>query len=201
MRIKRLEICGFKSFVDRTVLTFDDPITGVVGPERMRQVEHRRRHSLGHGRAVRQAPARPRHGGRHLQRLRVARPGGHGRGLHHLRYASRWRSDVAPGGVPWGAAGPSDVVVTRGSTAAARASTCSAASRAGCATSSSSFSARASARRPTPSSSRDASASSSRRGPRIAARSSTRRPASPSTRPRRRSPSAGWRRRASTCCA
>src|SRR5512138_3975567 len=32
MRIKRLEICGFKSFVDRTVLTFDDPITGVVGP-------------------------------------------------------------------------------------------------------------------------------------------------------------------------
>src|SRR5450631_2730791 len=32
MRIKRLEICGFKSFVDRTVLTFDDGITGVVGP-------------------------------------------------------------------------------------------------------------------------------------------------------------------------
>src|SRR5664279_2017476 len=32
MRIKRLEIFGFKSFVDRTVLTFDDPITGVVGP-------------------------------------------------------------------------------------------------------------------------------------------------------------------------
>src|ERR1017187_3616298 len=32
MRIKRLEICGFKSFVDGTVLTFDDPITGVVGP-------------------------------------------------------------------------------------------------------------------------------------------------------------------------
>ena len=32
MRIKRLEICGFKSFVDRTVLHFDDPITGVVGP-------------------------------------------------------------------------------------------------------------------------------------------------------------------------
>ena len=32
MRIKRLEICGFKSFVDRTVLSFNDPITGVVGP-------------------------------------------------------------------------------------------------------------------------------------------------------------------------
>src|SRR5213595_1618363 len=32
MRIKRLEICGFKSFVDRTILTFPDPITAVVGP-------------------------------------------------------------------------------------------------------------------------------------------------------------------------
>ena len=29
MRIKRLEICGFKSFVDRTILTFPDPITAV----------------------------------------------------------------------------------------------------------------------------------------------------------------------------
>jgi chromosome segregation protein len=32
MRIKRLEVIGFKSFCDRTVLTFDQPITGVVGP-------------------------------------------------------------------------------------------------------------------------------------------------------------------------
>ncbi|HND11756.1 MAG TPA: AAA family ATPase, partial [Pseudomonadota bacterium] len=32
MRIKRLEITGFKSFCDRTVVRFDDPITGVVGP-------------------------------------------------------------------------------------------------------------------------------------------------------------------------
>ena len=32
MRIKRLEIVGFKSFCDRTVLHFDEPITGVVGP-------------------------------------------------------------------------------------------------------------------------------------------------------------------------
>src|SRR3954471_23343041 len=32
MRIKRLEIVGFKSFCDRTVLTFDPPVTGVVGP-------------------------------------------------------------------------------------------------------------------------------------------------------------------------
>ena len=32
MRIKRLEVQGFKSFCDRTVLTFNEPITGVVGP-------------------------------------------------------------------------------------------------------------------------------------------------------------------------
>ncbi len=32
MRIKKLELCGFKSFKDRTVIHFDAGITGVVGP-------------------------------------------------------------------------------------------------------------------------------------------------------------------------
>ncbi len=32
MKIRRLEILGFKSFADRTVLRYDDGITGVVGP-------------------------------------------------------------------------------------------------------------------------------------------------------------------------
>ncbi|MBX3192970.1 MAG: chromosome segregation protein SMC [Labilithrix sp.] len=32
MKIKRLELCGFKSFVDRTVVNFDHAIMGVVGP-------------------------------------------------------------------------------------------------------------------------------------------------------------------------
>ena len=32
MRIRRLDIVGFKSFMDRTVLVFDDGVTGVVGP-------------------------------------------------------------------------------------------------------------------------------------------------------------------------
>jgi chromosome segregation protein len=32
MRIKRLEICGFKSFMDRMVFAFDEGVTGVVGP-------------------------------------------------------------------------------------------------------------------------------------------------------------------------
>lgn len=32
MRLKRLELQGFKSFLDKTILTFDSSITGVVGP-------------------------------------------------------------------------------------------------------------------------------------------------------------------------
>ena len=32
MRIRRLDIVGFKSFMDRTVVAFDDGVTGVVGP-------------------------------------------------------------------------------------------------------------------------------------------------------------------------
>jgi chromosome segregation protein len=32
MRIRRLDICGFKSFMDKTVVAFDEGVTGVVGP-------------------------------------------------------------------------------------------------------------------------------------------------------------------------
>ncbi|WP_225413901.1 chromosome segregation protein SMC [Stigmatella hybrida] len=32
MRIKRLDITGFKSFMDRSVFSFDDGVTGIVGP-------------------------------------------------------------------------------------------------------------------------------------------------------------------------
>ena len=32
MKIKKLDICGFKSFVDPTVLSFEQEITGIVGP-------------------------------------------------------------------------------------------------------------------------------------------------------------------------
>ncbi len=32
MFLKRIEMQGFKSFADKTVISFDDPITGIVGP-------------------------------------------------------------------------------------------------------------------------------------------------------------------------
>ena len=32
MKLKRLKVFGFKSFADRTVIEFDQGITGVVGP-------------------------------------------------------------------------------------------------------------------------------------------------------------------------
>lgn len=32
MRLAKLTVCGFKSFADETVFTFDDAITGIVGP-------------------------------------------------------------------------------------------------------------------------------------------------------------------------
>src|SRR5690349_5414544 len=32
MHIKKLEICGFKSFVDKTVIHFDQDVIGIVGP-------------------------------------------------------------------------------------------------------------------------------------------------------------------------
>ncbi|TMB01699.1 MAG: hypothetical protein E6J64_18770, partial [Deltaproteobacteria bacterium] len=32
MKIRRVDISGFKSFADRVVFSFDDGVTGVVGP-------------------------------------------------------------------------------------------------------------------------------------------------------------------------
>ena len=112
MRIKRLEICGFKSFVDRTVLHFDDPITGVVGPngcgksnivDAIRWVMGEQSAKHLRGRAMED----------------IIFNGSETRGPAGMAEVSitfdtgSLTSDMAPGGVPWGAVGPSDVVVTR----------------------------------------------------------------------------------------
>jgi chromosome segregation protein len=112
MRIKRLEICGFKSFVDRTVLTFDDPITGVVGPngcgksnivDAIRWVMGEQSAKHLRGRAMED----------------VIFNGSESRGPAGMAEVSvtfdthALSQDSAPGGVPWGAVGPSEVVVTR----------------------------------------------------------------------------------------
>src|SRR5262245_20355590 len=112
MKIKRLEISGFKSFVDRTVVAFPDPITGIVGPngcgksnivEEIRWVmgEHSRKH--------------PR--GRAMEDIIFA--GSETRGPAGLAEVSLTfdggdlPASAAPGGVPWGEANPTDIVVTR----------------------------------------------------------------------------------------
>ena len=112
MRIRRLEICGFKSFVDRTILTFEDPVTGVVGPN-------------GCGKSNIVDSIRWVMGEQSAKHLRgramddVIFAGSETRGPAGLAEVSLTfdmaglPGDTTAGGVPWGAAGPSEVVVTR----------------------------------------------------------------------------------------
>src|SRR5262249_16826330 len=112
MRIKRLEICGFKSFVDRTVLTFPDPITAIVGPNGCAKSTI--------GDAIRwvvgEQSAKHRRG-RAMDDVIFA--GSESRGPAGFSEVSLTFDTVAlptgaaPGGVPWGAVGPEEVVVTR----------------------------------------------------------------------------------------
>ena len=60
MRIKQIELNGFKSFMEPTVLELPLGRDGDRRPERLRQVEHRRRHPLGARRAEPEAPPRRR---------------------------------------------------------------------------------------------------------------------------------------------
>ena len=112
MRIKRLEICGFKSFVDRTILTFDEPITGVVGPN-------------GCGKSNIVDAIRWVMGEQSAKHLRgramddVIFAGSETRGPAGVAEVSLTfdtaglPGDTTAGGVAWGAAGPAEVVVTR----------------------------------------------------------------------------------------
>jgi chromosome segregation protein len=112
MKIKRLDIHGFKSFVDRTTLTFPDPITAVVGPN-------------GCGKSNIVDAVRWAMGEQSAKHLRgramedVIFAGSESRGPAGfaevaLTFDARAMPGTAsPGGVPWGAVGPEEVVITR----------------------------------------------------------------------------------------
>jgi chromosome segregation protein len=112
VKIKRIEICGFKSFVDKTAITFPDPITSIVGPngcgksnivDAIRWVMGEQSAKHLRGRAMED----------------VIFSGSESRGPAGLAEVSLtfdargMASDVAPDGVPWGAVGPEEIVVTR----------------------------------------------------------------------------------------
>jgi chromosome segregation protein len=112
MKIKRIEICGFKSFVDRTAISFPDPITAIVGPN-------------GCGKSNIVDAVRWVMGEQSAKHLRgramedVIFAGSETRGPAGLAEVSltfdgaALAGDVAPGGVPWGVVAPTEIVVTR----------------------------------------------------------------------------------------
>ena len=112
MKIKRIEICGFKSFVDKTSISFPDPITSIVGPngcgksnivDAIRWVMGEQSAKHLRGRAMED----------------VIFAGSESRGPAGFAEvsltfdSSGLAAGVAPGGVPWGAAGPEEIMVTR----------------------------------------------------------------------------------------
>jgi chromosome segregation protein len=112
LKIKRIEICGFKSFVDKTTISFPDPITSIVGPngcgksnivDAIRWVMGEQSAKHLRGRAMED----------------VIFAGSESRGPAGLAEvsltfdASGLESGAAPGGVPWGAAAPEEIMVTR----------------------------------------------------------------------------------------
>jgi chromosome segregation protein len=112
LKIKRIEICGFKSFVDKTTISFPDPITSIVGPngcgksnivDAIRWVMGEQSAKHLRGRAMED----------------VIFAGSESRGPAGLAEVSltfdgsALESGAAPGGVPWGAAAPEEIVVTR----------------------------------------------------------------------------------------
>jgi len=112
LKIKRIDICGFKSFVDRTSISFPDPITAIVGPN-------------GCGKSNIVDAIRWVMGEQSAKHLRgramddVIFAGSESRGPTGMAEVSltfdarALGQDVAPGGVPWGSVGPEEVVVTR----------------------------------------------------------------------------------------
>src|SRR5256886_12941025 len=112
MKIRRLEISGFKSFADRVVFSFDDGVTGVVGPngcgksnivDAIRWVMGEQSAKHLRGRAMED----------------VIFSGSDTRGPAGMAEVSLMfdarglARDANPDGVPWGAVGPEEIVVTR----------------------------------------------------------------------------------------
>jgi chromosome segregation protein len=112
LKIKRIDICGFKSFVEKTSISFPDPITAIVGPN-------------GCGKSNIVDAIRWVMGEQSAKHLRgramddVIFAGSETRGPTGLAEVSltfdarSLGEEAAPGGVPWGAVGPEEVVVTR----------------------------------------------------------------------------------------
>jgi len=112
MKIKKLEMVGFKSFVDRTIVHFDHDVMGIVGPN-------------GCGKSNIVDAIRWCMGEQSAKHLRgramddVIFAGSESRGPTGMAEVSltfdarALGQDVSPGGVPWGAVGPEEVVVTR----------------------------------------------------------------------------------------
>ncbi|HSZ82708.1 MAG TPA: AAA family ATPase, partial [Polyangia bacterium] len=112
MKIKRIEICGFKSFVEKTSISFPDPITSIVGPngcgksnivDAIRWVMGEQSAKHLRGRAMED----------------VIFSGSDTRGPAGMAEVSLMfdarglAADANPDGVPWGAVGPEEIVVTR----------------------------------------------------------------------------------------
>ena len=77
VQFRRLRIAGFKSFAEPVSVEIHPGLTGIVGPERLRQVQRGRGAALGDGRAEHALAARRRDGRRDLRRHRrpaVAQP-------------------------------------------------------------------------------------------------------------------------------
>ncbi len=112
MKIKRIEICGFKSFVDKTSISFPDPITSIVGPNGCGKsnVVDAIRWVMGEQSAKHLR-------GRAMEDVIFAGSESRGpAGFAEVSLSFDARSlgaDAVAGGVAWGAAGPEEIVVTR----------------------------------------------------------------------------------------
>src|SRR5688500_5940734 len=112
MKIKKVEVSGFKSFVDRCVIQIDHDVTAIVGPN-------------GCGKSNIVDAVRWAMGEQSAKHLRgramedVIFAGSESRGPAGfaevaLTFDARaMPGNAAPGGVPWGAVGPEEVVITR----------------------------------------------------------------------------------------